>query len=196
MSGGLPRVLLTIMRSIFEWALYNGEDPMQQDGISIDSQYRGVLEATGWFFSSMRKSGRDGAAIQIATDRLAQIFRESRFSDLPIECSLNSFSVSLDQLSEEARRVLDLCEQRSFINEVSGGQKHRNTKEVQLKYQLHPMLCPRWQLPIGRRGAMVLTEKFANAVFEPEGQDAFAAQLKGFRSSRRFSLKAKEGELF
>ena len=196
MSGGLPRVLLTIMRSVFEWANYNGEDPMQQDGISIDSQYRGVLEATDWFFSSMRKSGREGATIQVATDRLAQIFRESRFSDLPIECSLNSFSVSLDQLSEEARHVLDLCEQRSFINEVSGGQKHRNTKEVQLKYQLHPMLCPRWQLPIGRRGAMVLSAEFANSVFEPEGQDEFATQLKRFRSSRRFSLKPREGELF
>lgn len=196
MSGGLPRVLLTIMRSIFEWAIYNGEDPMEQDGISIDSQYRGVMEAAEWFFSSMRKSGREGAAIQIATDRLAQIFRESRFSDLPIECSLNTFSVSLHQLSEEARHVLDLCEQRSFINEVSGGQKHRNTKEVQLKYQLHPMLCPRWQLPIGRRGAMVLTTEFANAVFQPKRQEAFAAQLKKFRSRRRFSSKIKEGELF
>ena len=196
MSGGLPRVLLTIMRSIFEWAIYNGEDPMQQDGISIDSQYRGVREATEWFFSSMRKSGREGAAIQVATDRLAQIFRESRFSDLPVECSLNSFSVSLEQLSEEARHVLDLCEQRSFINEVSGGQKHRNTKEVQLKYQLHPMLCPRWQLPIGRRGAMVLSAEFGNAVFEPGGQDEFAAQMKKFRNSRKFSVKPREGELF
>ena len=169
---------------------------MEQDGISIDSQYRGVLEATDWFFSSMRKSGREGATIQVATDRLAQIFRESRFSDLPIECSLNSFSVSLHQLSEEAKHVLDLCEQRSFVNEVSGGQKHRNTKEVQFKYQLHPMLCPRWQLPIGRRGAMVLTTEFANAVFEPGGQVEFEAQLKRFRSSRRFSLKPREGELF
>ena len=196
MSGGLPRVLLTIMRSIFEWAIYNGEDPMQQDGISIDSQYRGVMEASEWFFSSMRKSGREGAAIQIATERLAQIFRESRFSDLPIECSLNTFSVSLHQLSEEARHVLDLCEQRSFINEVSGGQKHRNTKEVQLKYQLHPMLCPRWQLPIGRRGAMVLSGEFGNAVFESGNQNLFAEHLRQFRRARRFTLKPKEGELF
>lgn len=196
MSGGLPRVLLTIMRSIFEWAIYNGEDPMQQDGISIDSQYRGVMEATEWFFSSMRKSGREGAAIQVATERLAQIFRESRFSDLPIECSLNTFSISLHQLSEEARYVLDLCEQRSFINEVSGGQKHRNSKEVQLKYQLHPMLCPRWQLPIGRRGAMVLSSELGNAVFEPGKQDVFAEELKQFRRARRFALKPREGELF
>ena len=196
MSGGLPRVLLTIIRSIFEWAIYNGEDPMEQGGISIDSQYRGVGESTEWFFSSMRKSGREGEAIQIATDRLAQIFRESRFSELPIECSLNTFSVSQHQLSDEARRVLDLCEQRSFINEVTGGQKHRNTQEVQLKYQLHPMLCPRWQLPIGRRGAIILTTEFANAVFEPGQQVKFLSQLKQFRRSRRFSLRPKEGELF
>ena len=121
-------MLLTIIRSIFEWAIYNGEDPMEQGGISIDSQYRGVGESTEWFFSSMRKSGREGEAIQIATDRLAQIFRESRFSELPIECSLNTFSVSQHQLSDEARRVLNLCEQRSFINEVSGGQKTPKTR--------------------------------------------------------------------
>ena len=130
MSGGLPRALLTILRTIFDWAIYNGEDPMRQGGISVESQYRGVGEASEWFFESMRKAGRDGVAIQSATGRLAQVFRESRFSDLPIECSLNTFSVTPHGLSEEAQRVLQLCVQRSFISNVSGGQKHKNSMEV------------------------------------------------------------------
>ena len=195
MSGGLPRALLTILRTVFDWAIYKGEDFGTEGGISLDSQYRGVNEASEWFFNSMRKTGGDGIAIQSATDRLAQVFRVNRFSDLPVECSLNSFSVSQHGLTDEARRILRLCEERSFLNRVAGGQKHKNTMEVQLKFQLHPMLCPRWQLPIGRRGAMELQPDFANAIFEVGSQALFLEKLRQIQRKRRFTLRKKEGNL-
>ena len=84
MSGGLPRALLTILRRIFDWSIYNGENPLSVGGVSIDSQYRGVNEASEWFYSSMRKSGRDGAIVQSAIERFAQICRENRFADRPV----------------------------------------------------------------------------------------------------------------
>ena len=196
MSGGLPRALLTILRTVFDWAIYNEEDPTVKGGISIDSQYRGVNESSEWFFNSMRKSGKDGVAIQGATDRLAQVFRTSRFSDLPVECSLNTFSVAEHGLTEEARRVLKLCEERSFLNRIEGGQKHRNSMEVQMKFQIHPMLCPRWQLPIGRRGVMELKPEFANSIFEIAQEKEFTANLRQFEENRTFTIPTEEGTLF
>ena len=187
MSGGLPRALLTILRRVFEWSIYNDENPFGVNGISTDSQYRGVNEASEWFFSSMRQSGRDGAIVQAAIERFAQMCRENRFADRPVECSLNSFSVSLQTMSQEAQEVLELCQQRSFINSIAGGQKGKNTREVQVKYQLHPMLSPRWQLPLGRRGAMPLSGEVANLVFDPSQQGRFEEWIRRFRRQRSFA---------
>ncbi len=74
MSAGLPRSLLTILRSVFEWSLFNGEDPLRTGRISAEAQYRGVRDASDWFYENMRKAGEDGIAIQTAIDRLARLF--------------------------------------------------------------------------------------------------------------------------
>ena len=187
MSGGLPRALLTTLRNVFDWSIYNGEDPLAPGGISIDAQYRGVNKASDWFFDNIRKAGADGVLIQSATDRLAQLFRVNRFSDRPIECSLNSFSVAEPELGEETRRIIRLCENRSLLNRVIGGQKHRNTTRVEMKFQLHPMLCPRWQLPLGRRGALPLTARAASAIFDLCQEEEFNRFLKKFRVSRTYA---------
>ena len=188
MSGGLPRALLTILRNIFDWSIYNGEDPLSPRGISIDSQYRGVSRASGWFFdNSVRKAGFDGRLIQSAADRLGRLFRTNRFSDRPVECSLNSFSVAEHELSDETRRVLRLCENRSLLNRVVGDQKHRNTKRIELKFQLHPMLCPRWQLPLARRGVLPINAHVAKLIFDVTFENEFRGFLRSFRAARSFT---------
>lgn len=186
MSAGLPRALLTTLRSIFDWSTYNEEDPLRTGHISIDAQYRGVNEASEWFFNNMRKAGTDGTLVQSATDRLARLFRENRFADRPAECSLNTFSVAEHQLSAEARRVLNLAENRSFVNRIAGGQKYKNSKQIQSKFQIHPMLCPRWQLPLGRRGALSLSTEAANAIFECDREKDFLVLLVDFRARLTF----------
>lgn len=186
MSGGLPRALLTTLRNIFDWSIYNGEDPLAPGGISIEAQRRGVNRASDWFFDNIRTAGADGVLIQSATDRLAEIFRTNRFADRPVECSLNSFSVAEHKLDDETRRILRLCENRSLLNRVIGGQKHRNTKRVEMKFQLHPMLCPRWQLPLGRRGALPLTPEAAQTIFDCGREDDFQEFLRDFRLARTF----------
>ena len=189
MSGGLPRALLTTLRNIFDWSLYRGEDPLVPGGISIESQYRGVNRSSDWFFeNNLRRAGLDGVIIQSAADRLAQLFRTNRFADRPVECSLNSFSVAEHELSREARRVLDLCESRSLLNRVMSGQKHRNTKRIEMKFQLHPMLCPRWQLPLGRRGVIPLEAGVADSIFDVTRGEDFRRYLGGFRGSRTFGI--------
>lgn len=181
MSAGLPRALLTILRSVFEWSFFNGEEPLKRSRISLPAQQRGVKDASDWFYENMRKAGEDGMAIQSAIDRLAQYFRVNRFADKPVECSLITFSFSEQDVSHEALRILRLCESRSFLNKITGGQRDKNSERVNMKFQLNNMLSPRWDLPLGRRGTVSLDARAFNAIFDFTKRDDFHEVLSEWR---------------
>lgn len=181
MSAGLPRALLTILRSIFEWSFFNGEDPLRTHRISLAAQQRGVKDASDWFYDNMRKAGDDGIAIQSAIERLAQLFRINRFADKPVECSLIAFSIAEQDASPEALRVLHLCEERSFLNRIAGGQRDKNSERVTMKFQLSNMLSPRWDLPLGRRGTVAFDSRYFNAIFDNSKRDDFQEILAEWR---------------
>ncbi|MDT3381968.1 hypothetical protein RNI52_31875 [Labrys neptuniae] len=182
MSAGIPRALLTILRSVFEWASFADEYPFEGGRISLRSQQKGVLDASDWYFSNMRKAGPDGIVIQAAVERLANIFRINRFADKPVEISLCSFSVSEREMSEEARRVLGLAEARAFLHRIPGGQKERNSEDVTAKFQLSPMLAPRWDLPLSRRGVVTFSADQFNAIFDASRDDQYQLLLSEWRS--------------
>jgi hypothetical protein len=176
MSAGIPRALLTILRSVFEWASFADERPFEGGLITLRSQQKGVLDASDWYFSNMRKAGPDGIVIQAAVERLANIFRINRFSDKPVEISLCSFSVSEREISEEARRVLGLAEARAFLHRIPGGQKERNSEDVS------PMLAPRWDLPLSRRGVVTFSAEHFNAIFDASRDEQYQQLLAEWRS--------------
>lgn len=182
MSAGIPRALLTILRSVFEWASFADERPFEGGLISLRSQQKGVLDASDWYFSNMRKAGPDGIVIQAAVERLANIFRINRFSDKPVEISLCSFSVSEREVSDEARRVLGLAEARAFLHRIPGGQKERNSEDVTAKFQLSPMLAPRWDLPLSRRGVVTFSAEQFNAIFDASRDEQYQQLLSDWRS--------------
>ena len=66
----------------------------------------GILEATEWFISDARPLGGDGVDVVAAVRNLGDLFRQSRFSDKPAECSAASFSVDLSKCTERAREVI------------------------------------------------------------------------------------------
>jgi len=169
MSSGLPRNLLTTLKYIFQWSIFNEERPFSQKSkISYQSQREGVVEASEWFFRDARMVGRDGECIRNSIGRLATLFREIRYADKPTECSLTSFSVDSTSISNESKRILDLAEKWSLLIEIPGGQRDRNSKRVDQKYQLNPMLCPRWDLPIQRRGTIALNPDEINCIFDDD----------------------------
>lgn len=186
MSAGLPRALLTTLRSIFDWSIFQGEDPLRRGKVSIEAQYRGVRDANAWFFDHMRKAGDDGRVIQRAIGRIGQLFRLNRFAERPIEVSLSTFSVDPNLGSEESHRVLRLAEERSFLVLIPDGGRDKNSGDPLLKYQISPMLAPRWDLPIARRGAVTLSEKEFNAVFQAD-TSAFEDVLSDW--SKRTSVR-------
>jgi len=84
----------------------------------------------------------------------------------------------MTQASEEAQRIVDMAEKWSLLISISSGQKDRNSKRVDAKYQLNPMLAPRWDLPVSRRGTLALNPEEVNAIFDKSHRDEFEAVLR------------------
>jgi hypothetical protein len=183
MSDGLPRNLLIILKHIFRWSSFNGEQPFQRGcNISIESQRRGVKDASEWFYNDARLIGPEGEAVKSSINRLASLFREVRFSDKPSECSISSFSADLSYSSQPARHIIDLAEKWSLLISIEGGQKNRNSQRVDPKYQVNSMLAPRYDLPVSRRGALAFNPEEINAIFDPahfnEFQEVFRERIE------------------
>ena len=164
MSEGLPRVLLTIVGNVISSASFRREVPAQLGSITLASQRQGVYAAAERFvYANLPKAEEGGELIRRSIDRLGELFRINRFADKPIECSLIGFSVREDLLSAEASSILLEAEQRSFL--LRGSQKDRSTKQVWAKFHLNRVLCPLYDLPIGRRGMARFNTAFAEAIF-------------------------------
>jgi hypothetical protein len=174
LSCGLPRSLVVILKHAYLWALFLGETPFVAAAkLSDDAQRPGVLEASDWFFQDSPGTGSDGRFAQDAIVRLGNLLRMLRYSDKPVESSLCTIALNATELSTTARRVIERAQQYSYLIEVTNGQSDRNTGELLPKYQLHPMLSPKWGLPIARRGAIELSREESEAIFNPERADDF-----------------------
>jgi hypothetical protein len=182
MSEGLPRALVTILKHIYDWAIYTQERPFSGGRISLKTQRRGITEAASWFLDHMLEEGADGVLVRSGLERLAQLLRTNRFADKPIETSLVAFSVNLLQLEEEARRTLEQSQNTSLLLNISRGQRERNSEQVTTKLELNFMLSPLWDLPIARRGVATLSPAGANSVFVFSQRDQFAALLRNWEA--------------
>lgn len=183
MSGGLPRNLLIILKHIFKASTFNGEAPFEEGVISSLSQQEGVREAAEWFFRDAKMAGKDGDFVRSSIARLATLFRDIRYSDKPSECSIVTFSGDIYGATKTSQRNIQLAEQLSLLIRISKGQKDRNTRRIDNKYQLSPMLAPFWELPVSRRGTISLTAKELNSIFDPDFTDSFES-LSRARVSR------------
>jgi len=184
MSVGLPRNLLILLKSIFAWAVYKGETPFTDPHtpISAKAQQAGVAEAADWFFGDARMLGASGRLVEDSIKRLGTMFRTVRFADKPSECSCTSFSCDLSRVTDEARRIVDVAQKWSLLIAVSD-RRDRGSERIDDQFQLNPMLAPRWDLAVYRRGVLSLTPDECNAVFDEAKQSDFDRALKA-RESR------------
>jgi hypothetical protein len=175
MSEGLPRALITILKHVYDWATYTGEDPFRLGKISVQSQQRGVAEAADLFLEQMLPDGEDGVRIASAIERMCALFRANRFADKPVETSLIAFSVDQHALSADARKLLDLASKTSLIISIEGGQRERNSMSITSKLEINRMLAPRRDLPIARRGIVSFEPEIVESIFMDDRGEAFSA---------------------
>jgi hypothetical protein len=196
MAGGLPRNLLIILKNVVRAAEFNGEVPFRDAPIEEGSQRAGVIRAADWFYRDGRAMGDAGVKAEKAINRIGDLLRALRFADKPPEVSLSSFSLSFDALDSAGKQALETARDWSLLIEVKEGQRDKNTAAIKQKYQLNPMLCPRWDLPIGRRGALPLGSQDAKAVFSEQNDEAFdrMRRTRVARATVPFRAEKKEAQ--
>lgn len=187
LSAGLPRGLLVILKHVFRWAVFNGESPfVAGHAVTDESQRAGIREASNWFLQDLPGIGPNGANARRAMERLGNFLKALRFSDKPTESSLCTVGLDGSVLTQNARDVLDHCVEFSFLMRIISGHKDRNTRRRKQKLQLHPMLCPLWDLPTSRRGVVELSVDEATAIFD----EAKASELDALARVRLRRMNA------
>ena len=190
LSGGLPRGLLVVLKHVCRWAVFNGENPFTAGvAISEESQCAGIRDAGRWFFTDQPGIGPYGVQAGDAIERLGGFLRALRFADKPTESSACTVSFDRTDVSESARSTVEHCVESSFLLSIASGHRGRNTRVRKQKLQVHPMLCPRWDLPTGRRGVVELTAAEANAIFD----SAMAGRLRHVVDARLARMNAPFG---
>jgi hypothetical protein len=194
MAGGLPRNLLVILKSVVRAAEFRGEEPFGSHLISASSQRTGVLHASEWFFRDSKPIGEEGVLAERAVSRLATLMRALRYSDKPPEVDLSTFSLDVDALDDIGRLALNAASDWSILREIRNGQRDKNTGALIGKYQLNPMLCPRWDLPLVRRGVLGLAPDEARAIFSEASSESFedCRRVRLARSNAPFGRKPRK----
>jgi hypothetical protein len=189
LSQGIPRNLLTNLKHIYRRAQFAGEQPFAGGVISIRSQTDGVRDGAAWFWEDAQP-GSDGMRVREAVESIAILFRTVRFGHAPSECDLCTFSVALDELTDSSRKVLHIAENWSYLIRLPEGRRNKNSRRVDEKYQLAPMLAPKWEVSEHRRGSIELPAELANAILDPERR----ATLPGIFKRRVSKIVSPPGD--
>lgn len=165
MACGNPRNLLIVLGRVYELAAFRELDFINGPPVSVGLQTTAAAEAARFMFERDTNYGTASDAARMATERLASLLRTARFALKIPEVSPLAVSFSDADLTLDARTTLDLALKYSFMFEIDEGRPDRNSERVNRKIQLNPMLSPRWQLPIGRRGDISLSSELLNSIF-------------------------------
>ena len=187
-----------IFQKVYDWAIQNGEKPFMEGKISINSQSNGLAEAADWFWTDTRiHDGKDEDRME-SIQRLAELFREIRYSDKPVECSLCTFSFNINECPREVFEIIDGSEKVSLLIEVPKGRPDKNSMRVDSRYQLNSMLATKWKLPISRRADIRLSKSELMAIFKPtSGHDYLECEKKRLsKMMAPFSNKESKPTLF
>jgi len=198
MSEGLPRSLLTLIKQVFDWAIYNAATD-RIDVVPIRDQDLGLLDSADWLLTTMRKSGEHEVAIRTAIERLGTMFETNRFADKPIECSLLGFSTRERDLRPVTQERLRLAEQHSFLIRVARGGVDRNTRQRVAKFQLNALLSPKWSLPAARRGIVPLKPEEVEIIFDPAREHDFVTLHRNWSdrmTAPHFGRRQSQPDLF
>ena len=170
MSSGNPRNLLIVLGRAYEIAAFKELDFIRGAPLSIQLQTEAAIEAARFMYERDTNYGSQSDFARVAVERLALVLRTARYALNIPEVSPLAVSFSDDELTVDARRVLDGALNYSFVFEAQYGRLDRNSQRVMRKIQLNPLLSPKWGLPTARRGDLSLSRDLVNAIFDPSGQ--------------------------
>ena len=165
LAGGIPRTLLVLLKSAFDYSLDDSKENYELKKISHSAQRKAVIKTSHWFFEDATNC-EFAEVLRTSIERLAVFFKEMRFSDKPTECSCISFSFNQQDVSKEALDIIELARTHSLLIEIIDGRKSKKSLRIERMFQLNPILSPKWDLPISRRGTISFSGEFVNSIFD------------------------------
>ena len=171
MSSNNTRNLLTILSNIYDLAYFNRIDILAGSRVSIKIQSEGVYNTAKYMSEYDASYGYVSEEARNSIYKLATLLRTARFSLNIPEVSPLYISFDENKLSDRSKTIIQNALNYSFLLEFNDGRSDRNSKSIKRKLFLNPMLSPRWELPISRRGDLSLNVNMVEAIFVPEKDD-------------------------
>lgn len=199
-SNGIPRHFLTIMKHLYRWNDFDEKQIFSSidNKISLESQINAINDTANWFFEEAKIPDDKGNKVISSIERLCDYLRELRFSDLPPECSISSFSIDAKVLPKEIIEIIDFLEQYSYIIKISTGRRDKNLKNRNQTYQINGLLAVEWELSLSRRGIVGLNSNEVHKIFVPVKDEDFRAMRSEslLKYNAPFSSKSDSPTLF
>ena len=172
MSDGIIRNLITTLKGVYGWALFNGEDIYCESGISLASQIRGVEEASAWFVKDAGVLESDRGRVDAGMRRVAGLLRQLRFSRKPSECSLCRFSLDLNVLDPATAKIIQAAEMWSLLIRDQD-RRNKNGGKDETLFRVNPLVAPTYYLPLAARGNIDLSAVECAAIFGTADESEF-----------------------
>jgi hypothetical protein len=96
------------------------------------------------FYRDATSIGEDAKQVKHVMGRLGNLFRAIRFSDKPSGCAISTFTVNT------RHPIVDMAVDYSLL--IRAFPRRGKNNDIEEKYQINPMIAPRWDLPTARRG--------------------------------------------
>jgi|26BtaG_2_1085354.scaffolds.fasta_scaffold02627_4 hypothetical protein len=184
-TKGFPRHIITLLRHIYQYEVFAGRKPFDPNfKISVKSQILSLKEAADWFYNDSVSEGELGKDVSLFINKLCEIFRIEMYADKPVECSAISFSINMSQLNPDFVNIIKWAERIRVIISHDDKRQDKNSQNISEKYHLNGLLCPRWGLPISRRGSLSLTINNAELLIDSTKDELFNKFKNEFESSR------------
>ena len=174
-SNGIPRHFLIIMKHIFRWNEFYGQEIFKnsEQKIDVKSQMNSISDAALWFLEDAKVPGNDGNRMKNSIERLCDYLRELRFSDLPPECSISSFSINTKVIPSDIKEIIDFLEQYSYIIKTEKGRRDKNLNTRHETFQINGLLAVEWELSLARRGIVSLSDIEIKGIFYPDNEQDY-----------------------
>lgn len=178
LSCGTPRTILRLLKSAFDNQYFNTGKPPFEDGriLTCKSQKAGIDNTEDWFFEENRIPSAEQTRYVDSVTRLGNYLQALRFSDLPPQCSINIFSLKVEDLSPKARKAFDLLHRYSYFI-LQDDRREKNSDNKTQVFQLNSILIPKWELSLAKRGLVELNKEDAELIFDNDRQTEFNEML-------------------
>ena len=177
LSQGIPRNLLMLLKYIYRRSLFADEQPFEGGKISKYAQTDGIKDAAQWFWEDAQPE-KNAASVRLSIEGVARLFRTVRYSAKPSEPGISTFSVKMNELSENARKTLRTAENWSYLLHIPHAGSDKNSEDRRDKYQLVPMLAPKWDIAYTIRATIELSDELSNAFFDEERHESLGVLFK------------------